>query len=311
MNLSYNSLPECLNLKISEQLINLSELFNPLVTRAKLYSNPLFRQDVINNEKIKKWGQDVLRKTRAFGSLLTTPAEAESPSEDFDQEDGSLSQSEGSKKSGKNFLSRLFKPKKKDVSQEPAQPAVPHYSTHPEDDDFLTEYSFNRGNSDKVGQSVRHVDHQLYRSYSDDFNNSLHSNDFPSHSTLTSGSEESESRVWLNVNSSGGSHSHAVSNYSNTRRTAGHVRSYISPPPAQPTSPQDSVISDSEERSPERSPEEGEFISLDSTDGAQQMEVIDFDSILQPSPPSGFYESRGAQIDPSALAAANLIGMCE
>ena len=56
MNLSYNSLPECLNLKISEQLINLSELFNPLVNRAKLYSNPLFRQDVMNNNsKIKKW----------------------------------------------------------------------------------------------------------------------------------------------------------------------------------------------------------------------------------------------------------------
>ena len=307
MNLSYNSLPECLNLKISEQLINLSELFNPLVTRAKLYSNPLFRQDVINNDKIKKWGQDVLRKTRAFGSLLTTPAEVDAPSIDAVQEESSLSQSEGSRKGGKNFLSRLFKSKKKEVSPESAQPAVPHYSTHTEEDDLLTEYAINRRNSEKVGPIVRHVDHQLYRSYSDDFNNSLHSNDFPSHSTLTSGSEESESRVWLNVNSSGSSHSHAVSTYSNARRNASHSRSYVSPPPAQPSSPQNSVISDSEERSPE----EGEFVSLDSTDGVQQMEVIDFDSILQPSPPSGFYESRGTQIDPSTLAAANLIGRRE
>lgn len=311
MNLSYNSLPECLNLKISEQLINLSELFNPLVTRAKLYSNPLFRQDVINNEKIKKWSQGVLRKTRAFGTLLTSqPTDEDSPSHSettFTNEAKSASQPESSKsKSNKNFLSRLFKPRKKDPSSEPSQPVIPHYSTHPDEDDLVTEYQFNRRNSDKIVRSVKHADHQLYRSYSDDFNSSLHSGEYPSHSTYTSGSEESESRVWLNVNSSGGGHSHTT--YSNGR-FIGHTRQYISPPPAQPSSPQNSVICDSEETTPE----DGEFISLDSTDGLP-LEVIDFDSILQPAAPagtlapSGFYESQGIQADPSTLASANLIG---
>ena len=142
MNLSYNSLPECLNLKISEQLINLSELFNPLVNRAKLYSNPLFRQDVMNNNnKIKKWGKGVIQKTKALGSFLATPT---SPSSSVDSEvvvtssnddsDGYtdytdytdyknnekeklvVSSDSNKSKNTKNFFSRLFKPKKKNES---------------------------------------------------------------------------------------------------------------------------------------------------------------------------------------------------
>ena len=75
MNISYNSLPECLNL-VADQFTSISELFNPLMTRAKLLTNPLFRSDVMANDKLKRWGKGMIRKTKAMANLLSTPTEA-------------------------------------------------------------------------------------------------------------------------------------------------------------------------------------------------------------------------------------------
>ena len=77
MNISYISLPECMNF-VADQMASLSELFNPLVNRARLLSNPLFRSEVMANDKLKEWGKEVLRKTRAITTLLSTPT-ADSP----------------------------------------------------------------------------------------------------------------------------------------------------------------------------------------------------------------------------------------
>ena len=76
LNLSYNSLAEYLKLNVSQQNISLSELLNPLVTRAKLYSNPLFRQDMMANDKLVRWGKGVLRKTKQMATILATPTPA-------------------------------------------------------------------------------------------------------------------------------------------------------------------------------------------------------------------------------------------
>ena len=73
LNLSYNSLAEYLKLNVSQQNISLSELLNPLVTRAKLYSNPLFRQDMMANDKLVRWGKGMLRKTKQMATILATP----------------------------------------------------------------------------------------------------------------------------------------------------------------------------------------------------------------------------------------------
>lgn len=70
MNISYNSLSECLNL-VADQFTSFTELFNPLVSRAKLLANPLFRSDVMANDKLKKWGKGVLQKTKAMATLLS------------------------------------------------------------------------------------------------------------------------------------------------------------------------------------------------------------------------------------------------
>ena len=75
MNISYNSLPACLNL-VADQFTSISELFNPLMTRAKLLTNPLFRSDVMANDKLKRWGKGMIRKTKAMANLLSTPTEA-------------------------------------------------------------------------------------------------------------------------------------------------------------------------------------------------------------------------------------------
>lgn len=327
MNLSYNSLPECLNLKITEQLINLTELFNPLVTRAKLYSNPLFRQDVMNNDKLKKWGQGMLRKTKVLGTFLSTPTTSpvepeETVANDF-QEDPSereklvvtSSHSEnGKSKNNKNFFSRLFKPKKKNESTQEtgngSKNLKSSLSTRSVDDLSLSPHSYDdaslkRRSSDQMNRPVKHADHQLYRSYSDDFNASIHGGGDITIHTSTVGNDESESCMWLNVNSSGSTHSHAAyPMYGNTRRIAGYSRNYVSPPPAQQISPEVDMTSEV------MIPEEGEFVSLDSTEGIQlpQVETVDFDSILQATTPSGFYETRGVHVDPSTLATANLIG---
>lgn len=74
MNISYNSLPECLNL-VADQFTSISEIFNPLVNRAKLLANPLFRSDVMANDKLKKWSKGMIRKTKAMANLLSTPTE--------------------------------------------------------------------------------------------------------------------------------------------------------------------------------------------------------------------------------------------
>ena len=74
LNLSYNSIAAYLKMNVSQQNISLSELLNPLVTRAKLYSNPLFRQDVMNNEKLVRWGKGMLRKTKQMATILSTPS---------------------------------------------------------------------------------------------------------------------------------------------------------------------------------------------------------------------------------------------
>ena len=76
LNLSYNSLAEYLKLNVSQQNISLSELLNPLVTRAKLYSNPLFRQDMMANDKLVRWGKGMLRKTKQMATILATPTPA-------------------------------------------------------------------------------------------------------------------------------------------------------------------------------------------------------------------------------------------
>lgn len=76
LNLSYNSLAEYLKLNVSQQNISLSELLNPLVTRAKLYSNPLFRQDMMANDKLMRWGKGMLRKTKQMATILATPTPA-------------------------------------------------------------------------------------------------------------------------------------------------------------------------------------------------------------------------------------------
>lgn len=81
MNISYNSLSELLDVDTTNQLAAFSELFNPLKARAKLYTNPLFRNDMMSNDAIKRWSKDMLRKTKAMASMLVTPA---SPSEDED-----------------------------------------------------------------------------------------------------------------------------------------------------------------------------------------------------------------------------------
>ena len=84
MNISYNSLPECLNL-VADQFTSISELFNPLMTRAKLITNPLFQSDVMANDKLKRWGKGMIRKTKAMANLLSTPTEAsERPSSPLD-----------------------------------------------------------------------------------------------------------------------------------------------------------------------------------------------------------------------------------
>ena len=77
MNISYISLPECMHF-VADQMASLSELFNPLVNRARLLSNPLFRSEVMANDKLKEWGKGVLRKTRAITTFLSTPT-ADSP----------------------------------------------------------------------------------------------------------------------------------------------------------------------------------------------------------------------------------------
>ena len=363
MNLSYNSLPECLNLKISEQLINLSELFNPLVNRAKLYSNPLFRQDVMNNNsKIKKWGKGVLQKTKALGSFLATPI---SPSSSVDSEivatssnddsDGYTSytdytdytdnkknekeklvtSSDSNKtKNTKNFFSRLFKPKKKNESVKdtlaPRDRKVQSNPTYSDDDISVVNHptydtnSLKRHESEKLDRTVKHVDHHLYRSYSDDFNSSLFgTNEGSLHSGILyeSNNEDGESCVWLNVNSSGYSHSHAaMPMFGTTRRMNGYSKAYISPPPAQPSSPATSVISDDGIDDNDDSCNEDVFISLDSTNSNTQSEMIDFDVFNQTpvfpnsmssssiAAPSGFYETKDIPVDPNTLATANIIG---
>ena len=73
LNLSYNSLAEYLKMNVSQQNISLSEILNPLVTRAKLYSNPLFRQDMMTNDKLVRWGKGMLRKTKQMATILATP----------------------------------------------------------------------------------------------------------------------------------------------------------------------------------------------------------------------------------------------
>ena len=347
MNLYYNSLPECVNLKISEELINLSEIFNPLVNRAKLYSNPLFRQDVMNNDKIKKWGQGVLRKTKALGSFLATPTSASpidtevvttSSNDDYEYTDYTnhknnekeklvVTPDSTKSKNSKNLFSRLFKPKKKNESSKetlaPRDRKVQPNPTYSDDDISVVNHpiydnnSLKRRESDRLDRVVKHVDHHLYRSYSDDFNSSLFgTNDCSLHSgTLyESNNEDGESCVWLNVNSSGSSHSHAaIPMFGTTRRMNGYSKAYISPPPAQPSSPATSVISDTED-----SWNEGEFLSLDTANSTSQTDMIDFDVFNQPpgliSPltpstaPSGFYETKDIPVDPNTLATATIIG---
>ena len=155
MNISYNSLSECLNL-VADQFTSLTELFNPLVSRAKLLANPLFRSDVMANDKLKKWGKGVLQKTKAMATLLSPPTEQDrsssgstglpqSPRIQSSDEDmmiakptsrgkfspeisltrqqssnfGDASPDDG-KHGNKGFFSRIFKSKKKDVSRERA-----------------------------------------------------------------------------------------------------------------------------------------------------------------------------------------------
>ena len=155
MNISYNSLSECLNL-VADQFTSFSELFNPLVSRAKLLANPLFRSDVMTNDKLKKWGKGVLQKTKAMATLLSTPTEqdhsssasAGSPqslriqSSDEDmmiakptsrgkpspeisltrRQSGNYGDpsTDDGKHGNKGFFSRIFKSKKKDISRERA-----------------------------------------------------------------------------------------------------------------------------------------------------------------------------------------------
>ena len=155
MNISYNSLSECLNL-VADQFTSFTELFNPLVSRAKLLANPLFRSDVMANDKLKKWGKGVLQKTKAMATLLSPPTEQDrsssgstglpqSPRIQSSDEDmmiakptsrgkfspeisltrqqssnfGDASPDDG-KHGNKGFFSRIFKSKKKDVSRERA-----------------------------------------------------------------------------------------------------------------------------------------------------------------------------------------------
>ena len=75
------------------------------------------------------------------------------------------------------------------------------------------------------------------------------------------------------------------------------TRSYVSPPPAQPSSSEDSIISD------DSSPEMDVFVSIDSTEGSQAT-GFDFDQYMKDAETStrnssGFYESKGVQVDPS------------
>ena len=153
MNISYNSLSECLNL-VADQFTSITELFNPLVSRAKLLANPLFRSDVMTNDKLKKWGKGVIQKTKAMATLLSTPTEQDrsssasagfpqSPHLQSSDEDMMIAKptsrgksspeisvtrrqsgsygdppSDDGKHANKGFFSRIFKSKKKDVSRE-------------------------------------------------------------------------------------------------------------------------------------------------------------------------------------------------
>ena len=155
MNISYNSLSECLNL-VADQFTSITELFNPLVSRAKLLANPLFRSDVMTNDKLKKWGKGVIQKTKAMATLLSTPTEQDrsssasagfpqSPHLQSSDEDMMIAKptsrgksppeisvtrrqsgsygdppSDDGKHANKGFFSRIFKSKKKDVSRERA-----------------------------------------------------------------------------------------------------------------------------------------------------------------------------------------------
>lgn len=82
MNISYNALSELFGVDLIKQLASFSELLSPLKNRAKLYSNPLFLHDMMSNDKIKRWSQDMFRKTKAVASRLVTAATSSSDEEE-------------------------------------------------------------------------------------------------------------------------------------------------------------------------------------------------------------------------------------